>query len=593
MTLAKFSDAFCDSLEVLEQAWAAGLPRSARIRTSSPALAMAGFAPLESDPARIGAYWDDGKALTIALFEAAKGIGLPQERALMTARAGLRAHRIFAKALFLTEDDFHQPRLALMADTGNSDGNALLNPAWHSILSANPDFTVASFPAGRGKSAALPPPPSLSYRLRLFNLAGLGTKVLERFWTRFDCRKGRPRVLIARENELLVEAAFAIGRSGALLRTLGKPPKVEAEPMAIDQLIAATHPAIEAFGARWYCPSAGPGFAAAFREGVQQVASEYGMALPGYRKLLAAEKSRGPSVIVTNFPGTPAMTAMVSAAREAAIPVVAFQHGVTREICANHGTTSVNYENGVADLFLCYNQAAVDVSDGSPFRFGRSVAVGMPAIFNRLGLFSRQNRQHPILYVNTAVPAGNVNMLSGGVSDIDRTRREIALIDNVLGRLPHGVLYKTYPARDRYTDPDPIPMAARVHANMGVFDRPVDLRYMIGEHRLIITARASSTTSWCMMANRPLIFLDIPDHAPFRPEVREAFAEGNFLFPWEGTTEPEGLVDFLSRPIEEIEKEWKAKAPARQRFRERYLSMAQGRAGVRAAAIIRELVSRP
>ena len=186
--------------------------------------------------------------------------------------------------------------------------------------------------------------------------------------------------------------------------------------------------------------------------------------------------------------------------------------------------------------------------------------------------------------------AGNINHYCGGVSDVERSRRELALIDSMLALLPHGVRYKTYPARDVYADPDPVLAALARHPCIDLFDEDTDLRYMIRRHRVVVTARATSTIGWCIMADRPVVFINHPDHAPLRPAVREVFDSGLFLFDWQGETTLDRLRAFLSRPLAEIEDDWHARRAARAILRRDLVCGPEGLAGRRARDLILPLI---
>lgn len=215
----------------------------------------------------------------------------------------------------------------------------------------------------------------------------------------------------------------------------------------------------------------------------------------------------------------------------------------------------------------------------------------MPKVYSRMTRRGRADADHPLLYVSTALLSGNVNAYSGGVSDVERVRRELALVEDVLARLPYGVRYKSYPSTDRYDDPDPVLAAVARHPRLQLFDRALDLRYMIGQHRLVITSRATSTVGWCLMSGKPLVFIDHPDHMPLRDEARDLFAQGVFLFDWRDAT-TDALRAFLSRPLAEIEVEWRDKAAARRKLVEELFCRPGNRVGRRVADMLMPMMER-
>jgi hypothetical protein len=152
-----------------------------------------------------------------------------------------------------------------------------------------------------------------------------------------------------------------------------------------------------------------------------------------------------PSVVFTRFPAAAELVALAEVCTRRGIPFVAGQHGVSREIEATyHRCRSVMYENSLTDLFLAYNQKSVDADKRSPFKHGESVAVGLSSNYFRVRKWAPKLRKYPIVYVSTGLLSGNVQMLKGGYTDIDRVDFEMQMVDNLFGRLSSGVMYKAY-----------------------------------------------------------------------------------------------------------------------------------------------------
>ena len=185
---------------------------------------------------------------------------------------------------------------------------------------------------------------------------------------------------------------------------------------------------------------------------------------------------------------------------------------------------------------------------------------------------------------------GNVmRPIAGGVTEKVSVAWEIGIVDEVLSRLPHQVLFKPYRAV-RYPDGNPIHDAARNCANIEVFEERIDLRYLLGRTRLLIVSHAASTLSWCLLSRRPVVFLDSEKQSPLYPEVREALRQGTFWFDADASRFTERLRNFLSRPLEDIEGEWEERIPARDLFIERFVGNPDGQAGRRAADAIAKLI---
>ena len=185
---------------------------------------------------------------------------------------------------------------------------------------------------------------------------------------------------------------------------------------------------------------------------------------------------------------------------------------------------------------------------------------------------------------------GNVmRPIAGGVTEQKSVGWEIEIVEKVLSRLPHRVLFKPY-RTVRYPDENPIHTAARSCDNIEVFEVRIDLRYFLSIDRLLIVNHAASTLSWCLLSRKSVVFLDTEEQCPLYPDVREAIKQGTFWFDADAPQFTARLREFLSRLSQHIEREWKERIPARDRFIERYIGNPDGQAGRRAAAEIAHLI---
>ena len=213
----------------------------------------------------------------------------------------------------------------------------------------------------------------------------------------------------------------------------------------------------------------------------------------------------------------------------------------------------------------------------------------MPKDYRRLIGRRSARTDMPVWYVRTALYQSNLGRMHRGLADPAMCERERLLVKRVFARIPHKVAYKPYPAI-RYLDPDPVETLVKATPNMTLYEGRMDLRYVVAGARLLVTAGATSTLSWCLMAARPLVFLDSDDFMPLRPEVRVALEEAVFVVDIGEAGAAERLHRLLSRPFEEIEAEWHAKAEPRRAFITHYVDSGDTNAGVCAANEIETLL---
>jgi hypothetical protein len=327
-----------------------------------------------------------------------------------------------------------------------------------------------------------------------------------------------------------------------------------------------------------------------FSRALAEQTARYRASLPAWRCCLDGLVRLRPRAVLTNILIGPSAVGLHKVLRERGLPLAVFQHGVTMEIGESSMNLHLVHENVAADLAIVFNKEARRVSQANPFRSCEALSVGLPRDYRRARISRSHPSSPPVWYISTALYLGHRGQLFQGITDGDKADHEIALIERVLDRLPHRVLYKPYPAF-RYLDPDPVIEAARAAPNISVYEERADLRYLIQRARLLICSRSYSTPSWCLMSGRPVVHIDIPDQ--LTSEARSAFEAGLFLFDAGSADFHDRLRVFLSQPIELIERLYAAKQAARTRLIERFFAtggIGTG-AGWRAAAAIRPLMA--
>jgi hypothetical protein len=140
---------------------------------------------------------------------------------------------------------------------------------------------------------------------------------------------------------------------------------------------------------------------------------------------------------------------------------------------------------------------------------------------------------------------------------------EARLVRDVLGTLPHEVGFKYYPGQ-AYPDRDPILDVVESTPNVRLLKTAVDLRFLITGARVVMTVGASSTLGWCLSSRRPLVYID-PSADGYRldRELVQEFRRYAGYFDRRDPAMFAQLKAFLSRPLADIETEWRRTAAAR------------------------------
>lgn len=594
LDLSACKAALCNSRQVLDAAYAAGLRRDARVLTNAPVLLMDGSSmvrPLEDSVGteNNAAFWQQGGELALQVFRATAASDAA-DCSIAAARACVQFHKAAHGLLGISDADLETPIAILLADTGEMAKDEWINPKWDELLTRLPNAVHRRFPATLpGKIVEEVAP--LRYRLRLLDMGRVFYRLASKFRGKGPVRADKNRALIIGENDLLIDAAIPLIRSGVALREispprLSPPPDVEAAASAVaDRITDQLRPEIDRFLARWFPAPVHAGLVDYFKAACGRLIAQQQAGYAAWQAVLEPHVERGRTVVLANHASQPNMLGLAQWCRQHDVPIVTFQHGVAAEICATNDPWGAYYETTVADGLIAFNAAAARLASDHPYAHGRGHVAGMPAVYKRLKKM-RPAVDAPILYVSTGLLAGNVNVKNGSLSDLQRLKRELSIAEQVLNRIPHRVLYKTYPALPRFTEPDPDLARLRSLENLDVFDALIDLRYLLNHSRVIVSARATSTISWCLMTDKPLVLINMPEQANLRDDVLPAFAESVFLFSFDEPDVIGRLREFLAQPIDRIEAAWRNKQPARDALMEQYVSGPPGDAGRRAADII-------
>lgn len=281
---------------------------------------------------------------------------------------------------------------------------------------------------------------------------------------------------------------------------------------------------------------------------------------------------KGKHLVFANYPAKPDCIALANYCRTKAIKFIAFQHGVARELSDLHINGSVCYENNVADIVFTFNQQASVISNRIPFKKGKAITLGAPSMYYRV----KKNRLRPwkkvrYLYVSTNVQLGDLGVPQGSWHDYDRALEEIKLIRRCFSKLQFDIWMKSYPlSRSRYLGSDVIFETASHYKNIKWIGENKDLRFLIKDYDLLITARATSTLAWCLMSDKPLVFINYSDDSSIKPELVDLFTESLFYFnAGDGTYQ--ALIELLTRPYTELVNLWKSKKQVREQLIHQYI----------------------
>jgi hypothetical protein len=282
----------------------------------------------------------------------------------------------------------------------------------------------------------------------------------------------------------------------------------------------------------------------------------------------------------------------IEVAKSNSIMTASFQHGITKEISDDILNIDTAYESNLVDKFFVFNNEAAKNSKKSRFNFSQEHVVGLPEdMKNNLIKQKYKSSMQPILYATTTLYCGNRGIPGrSGSNDIYKACFEINLIEKVFSKVPHKIHYKPYFSK-RFPGPNIELELAKRKNNIYINENEIDLRYIVGHSRIIVTSRATSTIGWCMLSGKPIIYIENEDNR-LTKFARKAFEENLFYFDVRDYDWEKSLLKLLSLPLDQIELKWKKKEDTRKTFVENFFGSYENNAEKKCANILFKAINK-
>ncbi len=596
--LSKYNTIFCDSLQALEWAYKNGLPESAIIKTSAPAMLW----DKKNNVQNIESKWTINELekfqntiqkMTENIFDLAMNVvGVERELALVVSQSVYKFQSVIYKAACLEECDFTDPRLFISIDGKAGPTGNIMNSPWDKLLQSNASFSIINYTLQNDEWNILTTQ-GVSYWRRL-KIAGIETIIyrlsikLMRLLPSWMFTK---ELFIPNENELNIEIASYLALHGVRITNISPEFSSNIKDTMFDEDIAKIYetifPVVRKRVEQWVVPSAIGATMTLFKSYLEEQLKQFAVLVPSWEKVITKSCAMN-RVVLANSPSNLKGFALAYACKKNNILLMSSQHGVTVEISKAHANNMSNVilDNSVADVMFAYNAKIVDIEKKTFFNKSKHYNVGMPLRLVRM-LHKRAIDKPvlPMIYIST-------NLYHAGLSispkvDYIRALDEHKLVNNVLSMIPYNVCYKTYPdINRRYADTDPVLEDIKNADNINLFSDKIDMRYLVYKYRIFITTCATSTLGWPVMSGNPVVFINRKYNNPLTDDALESLSRGLFVFNDNESGFHDNLRNFLSQPLEEIERLWKEKEAARREMIREYFSSHKSGAGKRSAKII-------
>ena len=593
INFSEYKNIFCDSLDALENAYQNGLPHDSIVRTSSPAMLWKkkpNIVHIEScwNVNRMKVFQSTIQKFTEDIYDSALMVsGVSHEEALCVSQAAKDFQTVLFKAACLEEDDFTSKRLFLKVDgNGGPNGNNM-NAPWDRLLSNNKKFSVDIFTLDCDYWSVLNTNNvTIWKRIRIGGIETIIYRIVVKLTKYLPEIFFNREALVVNESELIIETAAKLALNGVRIS--------EISPIATyntnfddnrKYIIKSISPIVVNRIKQWVTPSCVSICTQLFNEYFNKQLELLYKLTYDWRYSFSKKNIKN-RIVLINMPGTIKGQALSITCKELNIPIISTQHGVSVELSKLHGEVSAWFEDTVSDCVLVYNKKIGEIEKKAHFSKGKSFVVGMSERHMRMKSHTNRCNDSPdIVYISTNLYMGNMGGFLTWLTDYDRAKLEKQLLCNVFSKLPHRVRYKTYPEDNRrYADLDPV--INENYNNIEIFHEKIDMRYLLSEHRVLVTSVATSTLGWPVMSGKPVIFINCKNNSPLTEDSYISLSKGMFVFNDSDYNFHKKLREFLSQPIEEIEELWEQKAYFRENMIVEYFSAYKSNAGSRAANMI-------
>ncbi len=411
--------------------------------------------------------------------------------------------------------------------------------------------------------------------IRRLKIAGLES-VLYRLIIKFckitsNILKFKKNIFIISDNPLIIQNSikfFFKGYSLVILKDYNKKNKIDYD---ISKIPEEVFKILENHISKYSKPKISKIILSIFKNNITKYMEEHETRIE-YFKNYFNNFSKCKNLIFNGTVSSLFVNSVSKAARQLNIPVYSFQHGVTLEIVEHYYDSSIRHEAINSNIYFSYNDAANNVVDQLEFKPNKSIIIGSSNRHKRIEHSKTNLNKKRVLYVSTNLYKGNLGFFYSYIHDLDQCKNEIFILENILNNIKSEVVYKTYPEINRrYVDTDPAILKSKKFNNIKLLQEKIDIRYIIKNYNIIISSGATSTLSWLLMSNLPLIFINNKNRLPFNPKLKETFKDCLFYFEIDEIDISKKIKNLLDKQIDEILHLWNMKKQKRDLFIKKYI----------------------
>ena len=599
--LSKFNNVFCDNKEALFQMQNNNLKKSALIFTSSPHLLL----DRKIRTQNLDKYWtvkkfhifNEGiyKNISKVFTHLEKEKKFSTDEILITCLVLNSFHKVLYKTACLKVINKNKKYLNSIIVNHFGLKNLNLNTPWHSILKNQNILTNYN-------SVLIKEKPKVDFKNKLellckrFKLNGIKillSRIIQRYSSIFSFFN--KTAFIYGQNELISETIpYLILRSIRIINFDIADPKKNKKfsKKKFDDIRKSLKFPIKKIIKLWAPKFTVKNCEEIFYKELLNSLDEFTKYKYLAKKSLHKNK-RKKCVLLTPNHMNPKTIGIVSAFKSLNYPTISFQHGVTPEINTVSKYIAIAHPANNVNYFIAFNKKAVNSANRQNFIPSKSFISGLPSrYFRTYKNFSLlKNNRKKILYLSMNMYRGNISNFNGNLTDVEKAKQEIKILHNLLRNIRHDIHYKPYVIENpRYLDEDPILFEAKKLKVIKKIISNVDARYLVADYGAIILKGASSTLTWAIMSNRPVVFIDDQNVTPLNSEAKKLVEKGLFYLNLNSRNFIKDATLLLNKTMQELEILYKSKKVDRERLLKEFFSNYTSNAGKRTAKFIKDKI---
>ena len=246
--------------------------------------------------------------------------------------------------------------------------------------------------------------------------------------------------------------------------------------------------------------------------------------------------------------------------------IILFEHGVTKGISALSSKRIHASEVYNADHFVGFSSGSLSTLDklvkekkikscitAAPIHTKKILYATLQRLIWRKKL-KIKNKEYALIHVSPLPYSGNRRLGFGSPTETEVFKMEENFI-KIYNNCNKTVFYKKYPANRLPYNPS-LENIYYKYKNIK-FIGDLDFRYIRSAFDIIVTGSPSSTFSWCLSANKPLIFFDSTIISPLiDSEVRNQIKKSVFYINIDKDILKKNLNEIISLPYEVLIEKW-------------------------------------